>query len=218
MSTGMMTGMSDLSRGRFVDDEAAIAAAKQNDEDAMAYLLDKYRTMIFLKSRQYFIVGCDREDVIQEGNIGLYKAIRDFNAAKFHNFKIFADICITRQMITALKAATRQKHSPLNSALSLDAPLAESREAYTLSSALVSTDAQAEPEAYLVSKERHRELQANMRRNLSHFEGMVLEAYLSGLTYDQAANSLNRRVKSIDNAIQRIKRKIGKNLSRTEAA
>jgi RNA polymerase sporulation-specific sigma factor len=190
------------------DDDRLIAAARSGDDRALNELLTKYRGYARAKARSYFLVGADHEDIVQEGMIGLYKAIRDFNPALASTFRAFAELCITRQIITAIKTATRQKHGPLNSYVSFSRPVAGDEEGdRTLSDVLAST-AICDPADLVISAERIRALQAHFDEVLSDLEAEVLRLYVEGKSYVEIADVLDRHVKSIDNALQRIKRKL----------
>jgi RNA polymerase sporulation-specific sigma factor len=193
-------------------DERVLAAARAGDSGAMEFLLDKYRDLVQFRARSYFIIGADREDVIQEGMIGLYKAVRDFRIEKLASFRAFADLCITRQIITAIKTATRMKHVPLNQYVSLNKPVFRSDGDKTLVDILESPKS-ADPEDVLVKEEFDTHVRERMEHNLSDLESRVLALYLEGKTYGEMSLELNRHGKSIDNALQRLKRKIEKSLT-----
>jgi RNA polymerase sporulation-specific sigma factor len=193
-------------------DENIVAAAKDGDAAAMEYLLNKYRDFVRLRARNYFIVGGDREDVIQEGMIGLYKAVRDFRIEKLSSFRAFADLCITRQIITALKTATRRKHIPLNQCVSLNKPVFREGRERTLLDVLESPKA-SDPQEAVIKQEIAVDVRERMGQNLSDFEARVLALYLEGKSYQEMSRDLNRHSKSVDNALQRIKRKIERNLA-----
>ena len=156
-------------------------------------------------------MGADREDIIQEGMIGLYKAIRDFRADKLSSFRAFAELCITRQIITAIKTATRQKHIPLNSYISLNKPIYDEDSDRTMLDILSGTKI-TDPEEVFISHELSDDLREKIQENLSDLESQVLLSYLEGKSYQEMAKELQRHVKSIDNALQRVKRKIEKTL------
>lgn len=192
-------------------DEALVRMAQQGDDAAQEYLLDKYKSLVRAKSRAYFLIGADTEDIIQEGMIGLYKAIRDFNEEKNATFRGFAELCVNRQMITAIKAATRQKHQPLNSYISLNKPVYELDSEQTYLD-ILQGDAGAllNPEALLIGQENKSFLEDQMTKSLSSFETRVLVLYLQGRSYFEIADVLQKPEKSIDNALQRVKKKIEK--------
>ncbi|MDR7581751.1 MAG: RNA polymerase sporulation sigma factor SigH, partial [Armatimonadota bacterium] len=160
-------------------------------------------------------VGADREDIIQEGMIGLYKAIRDFRRDKLSSFRAFAELCITRQIITAIKTATRQKHIPLNSYVSLNKPIYDDDSDRTLLDVIGGLRV-ADPEELVINRESSARMRQRIRQNLSELEHRVLNLYLDGKSYQEMANELQRHVKSIDNALQRVKRKLEKNLEQDD--
>ena len=194
-------------------DEEVVMAAKQ-DENLMAqeYLLYKYRNFVRAKARSYFLIGAEREDIIQEGMIGLFKAIRDFRSDKLSSFRAFAELCVTRQIITAIKTATRQKHIPLNSYVSLNKPIYEEDSDRTLLD-VISGAKVANPEEMVISREEFLDIENKMNNILSDLEWKVLMSYLDGKSYQEIAVDLDRHIKSIDNALQRVKRKLEKYLS-----
>ncbi len=196
---------------RFLDlsDEQIVQLGRNGDKDATDYLIYKYKNLVKLKARAYFLIGADREDVVQEGMIGLYKAIRDYQQDKAMAFKTFAELCITRQMITAVKNATRQKHIPLNSYISLNRKAFEedSDRKYV---ELATIDVISDPELVLIKKEEYNGIEDKMGEILSAFEWEVLSLYLNGKSYVEIAKKLNKSVKSVDNALQRVKKKVEK--------
>ena len=191
-------------------DEALVQLARSGDISATEYLIQKYRNFVRVKAKSYFLVGADREDIIQEGMIGLYKSIRDFRADK-SNFKAFAELCITRQIITAIKTATRQKHIPLNQYVSLNKPIYDDDSDRTMLDILPITKV-SNPEELFISAELSSDLREKIQQNLSELEAKVLKSYLEGMSYQDMAKEHGRHVKSIDNALQRVKRKIEKTL------
>ncbi|MEX0765770.1 MAG: RNA polymerase sporulation sigma factor SigH [bacterium] len=196
-------------------DEDLVASAKSGDDYASEYIINKYRNFVRVKAKAYFLIGADREDIIQEGMIGLYKAIRDFRADKLSSFRAFAELCITRQIITAIKTATRQKHIPLNSYISLNKPIYDEDSDRTLLD-VISSIKVSDPEELVINQEASATMRERIRKNLSELECKVLTAYLEGKSYQEMANELNRHVKSIDNALQRVKRKLERNLEGEE--
>lgn len=188
-------------------DEQVVEDARAGDEQALEYLIRKYRNFVRVKARSYFLIGADREDIIQEGMIGLYKAIRDFRKDKLSSFRAFAELCITRQIITAIKTATRQKHIPLNSYISLNKPIYDEESDRTLLD-VISGNKITDPEELVISREEFNDIESKMEEFLSDLEWQVLVAYLDGKSYQEIAAELNRHVKSIDNALQRVKRKL----------
>lgn len=192
-------------------DEELVLMAQTGDDVAQRYLLDKYKSLVRAKSRAYFLIGADTEDIIQEGMIGLYKAVRDYNEDKNASFRSFAELCVNRQMITAIKAATRQKHQPLNSYVSLNKPVYEEESEQTYMDFLQSSSsALLNPEALLIGQENKHFLEDQMVKNLSSFETKVLVLYLQGRSYFEIAHVLEKPEKSIDNALQRVKKKLEK--------
>lgn len=198
--------------GRVLDftalsDEDIIAIIQDGNAEALDFLITKYRSFVRLKGRSYFLIGGDREDIIQEGMIGLYKAIRDFRPDRLSSFKGFAELCITRQIITAIKTATRQKHIPLNSSVSLDRPVFSEDSDRTLLD-MLSGPFLDDPEDLIIHKEDFGQMEEEMNKVLSVLEKQVLTLYLDGQSYQEISAELNRQVKSVDNALQRIKRKL----------
>ncbi|OPY59363.1 MAG: RNA polymerase sigma-H factor [Pelotomaculum sp. PtaU1.Bin065] len=196
-------------------DEEVVEFAREGDDDALEFLINKYKNFVRAKARSYFLIGADREDIIQEGMIGLYKAIRDFRADKLSSFRAFAELCITRQIITAIKTATRQKHIPLNSYVSLNKPIYDEDSDRTLLD-IISGSKIADPEELIVSKEEFDNIEEKMGEILSSLEWKVLMSYLEGKSYQEIAEDLKRHVKSIDNALQRVKRKLERYLEKRE--
>lgn len=194
-----------------MEDEAIIVLYREGDNLAQEFLISKYKNFVRSKARSYFLIGADKEDIIQEGMIGLYKAIRDFRSDKQASFRAFADLCITRQIITAIKTATRQKHIPLNSYVSLNKPIYDEESDRTLLD-VVSGIHIADPEEIFINREQMQDIEVKMSELLSSLEMEVLTYYLEGKSYQEIAEQLERHVKSIDNALQRVKRKLGKYL------
>lgn len=188
-------------------DEQLVDAVREGDSEALEYLINKYRNFVRAKARSYFLIGADREDIVQEGMIGLYKAIRDFKGDKLASFKAFAELCITRQIITAIKTATRQKHIPLNSYVSLDKPIYDEDSDRTLLD-VIGGSRVSDPEELIINQEEFVGLEDMMSEILSDLERKVLMLYLDGRSYQEIAVDLDRHVKSIDNALQRVKRKL----------
>ena len=198
-------------------DEELALLAQQGDEDALEYLLNKYKNFVRSKARSYFLIGADHEDIVQEGMIGLYKAIRDFKPEKLSSFRAFAELCITRQIITAIKTATRQKHIPLNSYVSLNKPIYDEESDRTLLD-VITEGRVANPEDMLINQEDVGLIEDRIGQMLSSLEREVLSAYLDGKSYQEIALELDRHVKSIDNALQRVKRKLEKFLDENGGA
>lgn len=191
-------------------DEDIILEIKNNcDSQALDYLINKYRPFVRAKTRTYFLIGADSEDIVQEGMIGLYKAIRDFRNDKLSSFRAFAELCVTRQIITAIKTATRQKHIPLNSYVSINKPIYDEDSDRTLLDVLPGGQV-SDPEELVISQEEYIDIEAKMEEILSDLEWKVLMSYLDGKSYQEIAVDLKRHVKSIDNALQRVKRKLEK--------
>ncbi|WP_316339141.1 RNA polymerase sporulation sigma factor SigH [Clostridium sp.] len=190
-------------------DEEVVDKAKTGDARAQEYLISKYENFVKAKSKSYFLIGADREDIYQEGMIGLYKAIRDFKPDRLASFKAFAELCITRQIITAIKTATRQKHIPLNTYISLNKPIYEEESDRTLIDVLSELKI-TDPEELIIGKEQLKHIEGEMAKVLSDLEMEVLQSYLDGKSYQEIACDLDRQAKSIDNALQRVKRKLEK--------
>lgn len=190
-----------------VDDDDLVIFVRNGDSGALEFLINKYKNFVRAKARSYFLIGADHEDIVQEGMIGLYKAVRDFNGEKLSSFKAFAELCITRQIITAIKTATRQKHIPLNSYVSLDKPLYDEESDRTLLDVICGTRV-TDPEELLINAEEFADIELKMGELLSDLERQVLMLYLDGRSYQEISVDLNRHVKSIDNALQRVKRKL----------
>lgn len=190
-------------------DEELVLLAKEGNYEVQEYIINKYENFVKSKAKSYFLIGADREDIYQEGMIGLFKAMRDFKADKLSSFKAFAELCITRQIITAIKTASRQKHKPLNTYISINKPLYDEESEKTLEDTLVLNKIY-DPEEIVVSKEKLKILQDEMNESLSSLELEVLTYYLSGKSYHEIAIKLQRQAKSIDNALQRVKRKLEK--------
>lgn len=196
-------------------DEDIVEIAKLGDDYAQEFLMNKYKNFVRAKARSYFLIGADREDIIQEGMIGLYKAIRDFRCDKLSSFRAFAELCITRQIITAIKTATRQKHIPLNSYVSLNKPIYDEDSDRTLLD-VISGSKVTDPEELIISREEFDDIEQKMGQILSPLEWKVLAYYLEGKSYQEIAVDLRRHVKSIDNALQRVKRKLERYLEKRD--
>lgn len=198
-----------------LDDEIIIEMVHNGKSEALEYLINKYKNFVRAKARSYFLIGADREDIVQEGMIGLYKAIRDFKEDKLSSFKAFAELCITRQIITAIKTATRQKHIPLNSYVSLDKPIYDEESDRTLMDVIAGAKVM-NPEELIINQEEFDDIEVKMAELLSDLERKVLVLYLDGQSYQEISEELNRHVKSIDNALQRVKRKLERYLELRE--
>lgn len=194
---------------RMTDEEIVLDAQKNHNVLAQEYLLHKYRNFVRARARSYFLIGAEREDIVQEGMIGLFKAIRDYKHDKQSSFRAFAELCVTRQIITAIKTATRQKHIPLNSYISLNKPIYEEDSDRTLLD-VISGVRVANPEDMVISREELGEIESKMNEILSDLEWKVLMSYLDGKSYQEIADELGRHIKSVDNALQRVKRKLEK--------
>ncbi|MFY4773635.1 RNA polymerase sporulation sigma factor SigH [Metabacillus sp. RGM 3146] len=191
----------------FMDDDRLVALVHRGEIDPLEYLIDKYRNFVRAKSSKYFLIGGDQEDIVQEGMIGLFKAIRDYKSDKLTSFKGFAELCITRQIITAIKTATRQKHAPLNSYVSLYKPIYGEESDYTLLD-VISGAQMMDPEACLINQEKTADLDQKIAELLSDLEKSVLALYMEGKSYVEISEDLKSPVKTIDNALQRVKRKM----------
>ena len=212
LDADVKTEARDTAGGEFdglTDEEVVFAVKEGEDRAAQDYLINKYRNFVRAKARSYFLIGADREDIIQEGMIGLYKAIRDFRNDKLSSFRAFAELCVTRQIITAIKTATRQKHIPLNSYISLNKPIYDEDSDRTLLDVLSGARI-SDPEELVISREEFVDIEEKMEEILSDLEWKVLMSYLDGKSYQEIAAELQRHVKSIDNALQRVKRKLEK--------
>lgn len=198
-----------------MSDEELVSLVHSGNTEALDYLITKYRHFVRMKARSYFLIGADKEDIIQEGMIGLYKAIRDFRSDKLSSFRAFAELCIIRQIITAIKTATRQKHIPLNSYVSLDKPIYDEESDRTLMDVLTGNGVD-DPEELMINNEEFMYMEAKMGEVLSNLEREVLALYLDGQSYQEISEKLERHVKSIDNALQRVKRKLERHLQLDE--
>ncbi|MGM0920628.1 MAG: RNA polymerase sporulation sigma factor SigH [Bacillota bacterium] len=187
-------------------DEILLDLVQKGDSESTDFLISKYRNFVRAKASRYFLIGGEREDIVQEGMIGLYKAIRDFKVDKQASFKAFAELCITRQIITAIKTATRQKHTPLNSYVSLYKPLFED-DNHTLLDVIPGTKTM-DPATLIINQEKALDIEMKMAEMLSDLERKVLALYMDGQSYVEISEELNKHVKSIDNALQRVKRKL----------
>ena len=190
-------------------DEQVVQLAQAGEEPALVYLLNKYKNFVRSKARSYFLIGADHEDIVQEGMIGLFKAIRDFREDRLSSFRAFAELCITRQIITAIKTATRQKHIPLNSYVSLNKPIYDEESDRTLLD-VITEGYLANPEDVLINREDMSLIEVRIAQSLSPLERQVLAKYLQGKSYQEISRDMKRQIKSIDNALQRVKRKLAK--------
>lgn len=215
MAIGLYSNI-DTSIYEGMDDEDIVEEAKTGNPYAMEYLIFKYKNFVKGKARTYFLVGADKEDIIQEGMIGLFKAARDYNREKLSSFKAFAELCITRQIITAIKTATRQKHIPLNSYISLNKPIYDEDCDRTLLD-VISEAKIEDPEELVINSEELCLMENKILELLSDLEWKVFMAYLDGKSYQEIAKELHRHEKSIDNALQRVKRKLERYLQLKES-
>ena len=200
-----------------LEDQDLVEKVRSGDERSLETLLARYRKFARSKARTYFLAGSDKEDVVQEGMIGLFKAIRDFDPAQATPFRAFAELCISRQILTAIKTANRQKHQPLNSSVSLDAPAyGDEGSDSSVGDNLIATS-MADPAEIVISAEEIEALRDSMRDSLTDLEGDVLRLYMDGKSYEEIAGVLGNHVKSIDNALQRIKRKVQRHIEERNA-
>ncbi len=193
-----------------LSDEELVFIAQQGSDSAFDYLCDKYRVVVRNKSLSYYIAGADRDDIIQEGMIGLFKAVRDFSASRGVSFKTFADVCVTRQILTAVKNASRHKHAPLNFYVSLNKPVSDDSSDDSTLMDVIGRNDDANPEQIVLNKEKATVLGEKMNEALSDFELLVLSYYLQGDNYVSIGEKIGKDSKSIDNALQRIKKKLEK--------
>lgn len=193
-----------------MSDEEVVELSASGDRRATEYILSKYKNLVKSRAKAYFIAGADHDDIVQEGMIGLFKAVRDFDITKQPTFRGFAEICVKRQIITAIKAAGRQKHMPLNSYVSLNDPVYEDNADRTLVD-MIAERQSADPEEMFLRRERAEMINAEIEDKLSDLEKTVLSLYLGGMNYQEIAAELKRTPKSIDNALQRVKHKLYKN-------
>lgn len=193
-----------------ISDEELIDRLRQGENEITDFIMDKYKNLVRKKARSMFILGADSDDLIQEGMIGLFKAVRDYDAGRDASFYTFADLCISRQMYNAVQASRGEKHAPLNTYVSLYASMAESGSGdkdTELVNVLVS-EVETDPEKLFIDKENVAQLEAIIEKELSSFEKQVLDLYITGMSYSQIAKVLARDEKSTDNALQRLKAKL----------
>lgn len=202
-----------MSENRFegLTDEQIVRIGQAGDDEAVEYLLEKYKYFVRSKARGYFLIGADHEDIVQEGMIGLYKAVRDYKEERLSSFRAFAELCITRQIITAIKMATRQKHIPLNSYISLNRPVYDEDSDRTLLDTIAKAE-QTNPEDLLIGREDMQVIEERLGKVLSPLEKQVLMLYMEGKSYQQISEIIGRHSKCIDNALQRVKRKVSRYL------
>ena len=201
-----------------VDDASLVERYHAGDTDALLVLLQRYRRFAAVRARSYFLVGGDSDDIEQEGMIGLFKAARDFRGDRESSFRAFAELCITRQVITAVKSATRHKHRPLNQYVSLSGVRGGDDATERSVEDFLDPHAVADPADTVVSNERMAAMRRSIGETLSGLEVEVLRLYVEGKSYQEISAQLGRHVKSIDNALQRIKRKLEGHLSENDAA
>lgn len=192
-------------------DEELVLLIRSNNNEALNYLLNKYKDLVYMKVSKYFIIGAEKDDIFQEGMIGLYKAIQSFKEDKHNSFKTFANMCIERQLITAIKTSNRQKHIPLNSYLSLNTSSYDEEDEKTLLDVLDNKTVE-DPLDTITKKEYYQTVENTIDKSLSDFEKQVLRKFIKGDSYVKIAEELEAPVKSVDNAIQRIRKKAMKNI------
>lgn len=190
-----------------LSDEKLVKIAQSGNSEALEMILSRYKNLVYAKSKPYFLLGADDDDIMQEGLIGLYKAVKDFDGERFPFFKVFAGVCVTRHIITAVKAASRKKHLPLNSYVSLDKNTYDDDSETTLLD-VIAFDELHDPEAILIDRENVDGMEYKINKALSKLEMEVLVCYLEGMTYQEIANKLSKDTKAVDNAVQRIKKKL----------
>ena len=208
MAEGTITFNNNLSEKT---DEELVLCAKNKEQEAIEYLFHKYKDLVNMKVSKYFIIGAEKEDIVQEGMIGLYKAIKNYNNEKQNSFRSFANLCIERQLITAIKTSNRQKHIPLNSSVSLNVSAYENNEDSELIDVL-NTELAEDPLDTITKKEYYQYIETKIDESLSDFEKQVLNRFAMGESYVKIAEKLDAPVKSVDNAIQRIRKKASKSI------
>lgn len=192
-------------------DEDVIDIARLGHSSALDFLINKYKSLVKGKARTYFLIGGERDDIVQEGMIGLFKATRDYDRTKPASFRSFAELCVTRQIITAIKMATRQKHIPLNSYISLNRPIHEQESERTLLD-MIEEAKGSDPLELFIGREEIDYIEVQILDILSELEWDVLSRYIEGKTYQEIADEINRDVKCVDNALQRVKKKLERNI------
>lgn len=200
-------GKEETTNLQLVNDCDLLELINHGDSLALEHLLHRYKCLVISKARTYFLIGGDQEDIIQEGMIGLYEAIINFDKDRLVSFKGFATLCITRQIITAIKAATRKKHVPLNTYISLDKPVYSEDNEHTLLDVLAEPKI-TDPEMILLHRDEFIYVKDKLSKQLSRFEQSVLKFYLEGYSYEEISSKLHRHIKSVDNALQRVKKKL----------
>lgn len=207
-----MTSQKQLLNFKECTDEELVKYSREGIKEATEELLNRYQNLVKAKCRMYFLIGAEKDDIYQEGMIGLFKAVRDFDESKYPTFRLFAELCITRQVITAIKTASRQKHIPLNTYISLNKPVYEENDERTLLDTIANSFI-SDPEEVMITKEEFENALNVITECLSPFEYKVLNLYLEGRSYQEIAEVIHKDVKSIDNALQRVKKKIEKYLN-----
>ena len=197
--------------GLLTDEELISQIKTYNNDKALDFLMDKYKPFVFARAKSYYMVGGEKQDIVQEGLIGLFKAVKNFNGDKQTSFKAFADLCIRRQIVSAIKTSTRQKHIPLNNCISLNSTYEDENGDKSLTD-ILENEIAPDPSDTIVNKETFLNIKSKIISILSDFEQQVLDYHLCGYTYTQIAASLKVEPKSVDNAIQRIKKKMEKNI------
>ena len=201
--------LADTTKSEMTDEEL-VSFAKNGDKDVLEYLLSKYKEIVDIKVNKYFIIGAEREDIVQEGMIGLYKAIKSFNIDKDSSFKSFANLCVERQLITAIKTSNRQKHMPLNNSISLNINAYDDDDTEMME--LFNSKTAEDPLDTITKKEYYKIIGTKIDENLSAFEKQVLNRFAKGESYVQIAKQLDAPIKAVDNAIQRIRNKANKSI------
>ncbi len=191
-----------------MSDEELVKKAQNGDNSALETILLRYKNLVWSKAKTYYIAGADEDDMMQEGLIGLYNAVKKFDGKRFPFFKVFALVCVKRRMLSAIKEASRKKHKPLNSYISLDTSANNSSQDTSLSEIIASEEDLHNPEAMIINRESYNSMESEINRSLSTFELDVLMLYLEDRSYREIAHMLNKDAKSVDNAIQRIKKKL----------
>ena len=201
-----------------LEDITLVERVRGGDDRCLELLLSRYRNFARSKARSFFLAGSDKEDVVQEGMIGLFKAIRDFDLEQETPFRAFAELCISRQILTAIKTANRNKHQPLNSSVSLDAPVYGDDSGDRSVGDNIVAPVTSDPAEMVISAQEIEAIRDSMKENLTELEGDVLRLYMDGKSYEEIAGALGNHVKSIDNALQRIKRKLQRHLATRDTA
>ena len=198
----------DLNKYETMAEDVVLDLAKAGDENALNFMMEKYNNIVNMKASRFFAAGIEKEDIIQEGMIGLYKAIQSYDGKKQNSFKSFANMCVERQLITVVKSANRQKNFPLNSAFSLNSPIYEDGESDAME--ILDVNVVEDPLDTIANKEYLNQMENKIDENLSSFEKKVFIHYKQGKSYNDIAKEMNTKVKSIDTALQRIKKKVNK--------